>query len=398
MFNTQSVLSRLQTSKTEPPLLRLNLDSLTTLRRNTLEIRADVAYTYIPGIIQGPSEPNAKQAHHRHYLRPLVDDLEKAYRRGVQCASSPAALSGQPGGEKALPRTERVAIAGIIMDLKAARPFAGLMDVNSHHFCFICNLWHLENIGRTDYRDWGQENDKYLQEGGEAWINSATTAQRRLAEEIYGTRYTELSRLPYLRLSLQLLLDVMHLIYLGLEQRFFREALGLDFSEEASSPAPVHLAHRYAFVPPPPPSALGTKQDDERDDEEDDEREDPFAMLVWRQLSEESTLLRDKRARSLLESTAAPQALGLTSLHESLAEPRPAYEGLRIEFREKIQSSRWADLAYTCNDLMLLPSDKADLADLESWTTRDISKLQMSDALASWVSLNRCLYELFDNM
>ena len=49
-----------------------------------LEIRNDPAYVYIPGIIQGPSEPNAKEAEHRHYLRPLVTDLKAAYTRGLQ--------------------------------------------------------------------------------------------------------------------------------------------------------------------------------------------------------------------------------------------------------------------------------------------------------------------------
>ncbi|KAJ3718764.1 hypothetical protein C8R42DRAFT_585151, partial [Lentinula raphanica] len=49
-----------------------------------LEIRNDHAYIYIPGIIQGPQEPKAQDAEHRHYLKPLIDDLLVGYTRGVR--------------------------------------------------------------------------------------------------------------------------------------------------------------------------------------------------------------------------------------------------------------------------------------------------------------------------
>ncbi|KAJ3817652.1 hypothetical protein F5880DRAFT_1492568, partial [Lentinula raphanica] len=49
-----------------------------------LEIRNDHAYIYIPGIIQGPQEPKAKDAEHRHYLKPLIDDLLIGYTCGVR--------------------------------------------------------------------------------------------------------------------------------------------------------------------------------------------------------------------------------------------------------------------------------------------------------------------------
>ncbi|KAJ3738199.1 hypothetical protein EV360DRAFT_2354, partial [Lentinula raphanica] len=40
-----------------------------------LQMKNDPAYTYIPGIIQGPHEPPAKEAAHQHYLRPLITEL-----------------------------------------------------------------------------------------------------------------------------------------------------------------------------------------------------------------------------------------------------------------------------------------------------------------------------------
>ncbi|KAJ3810720.1 hypothetical protein F5876DRAFT_18522, partial [Lentinula aff. lateritia] len=52
-----------------------------------LHIREDSAFVYIAGVIQGPHEPDSKEAEHNHYIRPLVDELLVAYSRGIRCAS-----------------------------------------------------------------------------------------------------------------------------------------------------------------------------------------------------------------------------------------------------------------------------------------------------------------------
>ncbi|KAJ3875658.1 hypothetical protein F5051DRAFT_333455, partial [Lentinula edodes] len=52
-----------------------------------LYIREDSAFVYIAGVIQGPHEPDSKEAEHNHYIRPLIDELLVAYSRGIRCAS-----------------------------------------------------------------------------------------------------------------------------------------------------------------------------------------------------------------------------------------------------------------------------------------------------------------------
>ncbi|KAJ4499225.1 hypothetical protein C8R41DRAFT_754854, partial [Lentinula lateritia] len=52
-----------------------------------LEVREDSAFVYVAGVIQGPHEPNSKEAEHNHYIRPLVDELLIAYTQGIRCAS-----------------------------------------------------------------------------------------------------------------------------------------------------------------------------------------------------------------------------------------------------------------------------------------------------------------------
>ena len=221
-----------------------------------LDIRNDPAYIYIPGIIQGPCEPNAKDAEHRHYLRPLITDLEAAYSRGLQPYSrglQPCQLDS-PSISK---RVFLIAIAAVLMDFKAARPFAGLLDVTSHIFCFLCQCWHKVHLGRTDCKVWDTVDDTFLKKGAEMWRNATDVNERKFAETFYGTRYSELWRLPYWQPSKQLLVDPMHTIYLILAQRFFRDGLGLENpSAKKKQRKPVYFAYHYNFTPPPPLSSL----------------------------------------------------------------------------------------------------------------------------------------------
>ncbi|KAJ3766154.1 hypothetical protein FB446DRAFT_654216 [Lentinula raphanica] len=218
-----------------------------------LQMKNDPAYTYIPGIIQGPHEPPATEAAHRHYLRPLVAELEAGYTRGI----APYGTFKTHGLGDATPsyqRVFRVALAGVLMDFKAARPFAGLLDVTSHHFCFKCRCWHKAHLGRTDFEQWDSADDEFLKRGAELW-REAQVHERSAIEECYGTRFTELWQLPYWKPSQQLLVDPMHTIYLIAQQTFFRNALKLenpDSKEMKQKTKSSLIAYHFNFTPPPP--------------------------------------------------------------------------------------------------------------------------------------------------
>ncbi|THU99067.1 hypothetical protein K435DRAFT_659700, partial [Dendrothele bispora CBS 962.96] len=47
-----------------------------------LHMTNDSAYVYLAGLIQGPNEPEPKEAAHSYYLQPLMRDLDLAYTRG----------------------------------------------------------------------------------------------------------------------------------------------------------------------------------------------------------------------------------------------------------------------------------------------------------------------------
>ncbi|KAJ3804650.1 hypothetical protein F5876DRAFT_13698, partial [Lentinula aff. lateritia] len=60
-------------------------------------------------------------------------------------------------------------------------------------------------------------------EASESWINAKTLKEREAIASFYGTRYSELWRLPYWDPTKQLLVDPMHTIFLIFMQRLFRE-------------------------------------------------------------------------------------------------------------------------------------------------------------------------------
>ncbi|KAJ3854272.1 hypothetical protein EV368DRAFT_4048, partial [Lentinula lateritia] len=127
----------------------------------------------------------------------------------------------------------------------------------SHHFCFFCDCWHVSHLGRTDYENWKALDDDLLRKAAEIWINSMLK-NRKAIEQLYGTRYSELWRLPYWRLC-QIGIDPMHVFFLILLQRYFRDILGLDNPDDPKKKLTkprFKFAFQHEFTSPPPLSSL----------------------------------------------------------------------------------------------------------------------------------------------
>ncbi|KAJ3782494.1 hypothetical protein GGU10DRAFT_275427 [Lentinula aff. detonsa] len=213
-------------------------------------LRDNISNVYIPGFWQGPKEPSSPDAQLAHLLEPLILDLEKAYTRGIRClGSSPSDTPGISGE----PTTFRCMLAGSCSDLKAARPHAGLLDVNSHHSCFTCNNFHQEGILRTDFENWLCVDDGFLREGMQKWREAQTMRDRETIEHYYGTRCTALEILPYFKFSIQIIADPMHAFYHRIIHLFIRNALGLTTLSPTTSPLHTSdVAFLHEFSPPPP--------------------------------------------------------------------------------------------------------------------------------------------------
>ncbi|KAJ3965570.1 hypothetical protein EV361DRAFT_810492 [Lentinula raphanica] len=286
-----------------------------------LEIRNDHAYLYIPGIIQGPQEPKAENAEHRHYLKPLIDDLLVGYMRGVR----PYATHRTHGDIPPHSRAFRIALAAVLMDFKAARPHLGLLDVTSHHICSgSCDCWHTSGMGRTDYENWKPIDDEFLRKGAELWRNADDVKDRGPIEDLYGTRDSALWQLPYWKPSCQGVVDPMHTMFLILLQRYFRDILGLDNPDD-SKRKPKKPRFRFAFyhdfVPPPPLASL---------------REVLMADL----------------SRSMNYHSAA----SVGNIHRLLQQP--LVRGQEDDLRNALMHSSGDALAYVCTDLQRLPANR----------------------------------------
>ncbi|KAF8825246.1 hypothetical protein HHX47_DHR7000450 [Lentinula edodes] len=344
-----------------------------------LEIREDQAYIYIPGVIQGPREPDARAGAYNHYLRPIIDELLVAYTRGIQCALS-------DDQQTPYERTHRVVVANISMDAKASHPFAGLVDIGSHAYCATCQTWHKAYLNSVNYEDWEAIDDEYLREGAEKWRNAESRVEREKIEHLYGVRYSEFWRLPYFSPSRQVSIDPMHALK-NIFGNFFCDALRLDNPSSTKEPknkstTPLSsIAHYYQFTPPPRLSVINSAPITQTDADEQDLL---TAVLEWDHLPNDLRLLRHQRALSLLVNISAHKR-ELSDIHHLLSLSQPSTDSLQTHLRSRLKNKKWGTLLYVCNDLMVFPAEISDeIARKASVTKSDIMKDDMVDTLIKW--------------
>ncbi|KAF8827857.1 hypothetical protein HHX47_DHR4000563 [Lentinula edodes] len=370
-----------------------------------LSMRNDPAWIFIPGLIQGKSEPDAKNSEHRHYWRLLIDEFSAGYSRGLQPHHT---YRSRCSGEGLNERVFRVAIAGVLMDFKAARPFAGFLDVTSHHTCFLCKCWHRAHLGRTDFQNWKTAAVEFLKRGAEAWLNAKTPKEREEIEFFYGTRYSELWRLPYWNPIKQLLVDPMHIFFLILMQRLAREVLGLDNPESSeeehrksktskkSQQKNSFISFYHDFTPPPHSSELTSSIDTTATVPESLGLDEPEAVdqrlsvLEWGNLPSAEQTARVARMEQLKEEIQGnPRAFqGISDLHYLLSQGLPVSKLHCDRLRKRLGKFKWVVLAYVCNDLMEFPDEKMEIRlqpRFHSGGKKGISRREFGDALYRWL-------------
>jgi hypothetical protein len=209
---------------------------------------------YLAGIIPGPKEPNTTQLN--YYLRPLIDDLEQSWVRGVRYSRTALHPSG---------KLTRSALACVVCDLPAARKSAGFADHGSHHLCTVCDSYHMTNAHNVDYEKWKRRDKDEMRLLAEQWRLASSQHERELLFQKNGVRWSEFWRLPYWDPARQVVVDSMHCILEGLTQHFFRNDLGLKErknspkgkgkgKEKANPPPKLSFvpAYEYKFTQPEP--------------------------------------------------------------------------------------------------------------------------------------------------
>ncbi|KAJ3916239.1 hypothetical protein F5877DRAFT_47021, partial [Lentinula edodes] len=262
-----------------------------------LEIREDQAYVYVPGVIQGPREPDARAGAYNHYLRPVIDEMLVAYTRGIQ-----------------------------------------------------------SYLNSVNYEDWEAIDDEYLREGAEKWRDAESRAERERVEHLYGVRFSEFWRLPYYSPSKQVSIDPMHALK-NIFGNFFCDALRLDNPCSTREPknkdtTPVSsIAHYYQFTPPPPLSLVNSAPITPTDTAEEDL---VTAVLEWEHLSNDLQHFRHQRMLNLLVEIDTYKR-ELIDIHHLLSSLRPSTDLLQAQLRSRLKSKKWGALLYVCNDLMVFP-------------------------------------------
>ncbi|KAF8828584.1 hypothetical protein HHX47_DHR3000403 [Lentinula edodes] len=287
------------------------------------------------------------------------------------------------------------------MDFKAARPFAGFLDVTSHHFCYICDCWHNSHLGRTDYENWQPIDDEFLRKGAELWRDAAEVKLRKAIEDLFGTRSSELWRLPYWQASRQLGVDPMHIFFLILMQRYFRDILGLDNPDEPKK-TPKKPRFRFAFyhefTPPPSLSSLAANSSGSQEDVShswttiigyrphplDEHR---FSLLEWPHLSSEHRAIRQTQLQSLKEEIAndSRASQSVADILNDLCDRAPVMEAEWRKWYLRIHKHKWHAILYICDNLAVFPNEGySTLQTCLKIAQRNVRKSELTNILMKW--------------
>ena len=163
------------------------------------------------GIIPGPSEPPLTI---NTYLSPLVDELLLLWDTGVMLKHSGSCF----------PQLFKGALLCVACDVSAARKVCGFTGHASAAGCSKCmKRFKTGGIGTpSDYSGFDycypRQNNEQGRQANEIKNQTSQDDADKLTS-LYGTRYTELLRLPYFDSVRFTIIDPMHNLFLGTAKR-----------------------------------------------------------------------------------------------------------------------------------------------------------------------------------
>ena len=167
---------------------------------------------FLIGIIPGPCEPSLTI---NPYLSPLVDELLQLWNPGVALTHSGSPLS---------PQIFKAALLCVACDVPASRKICGFTSHASAAGCSKCKKkFKVGRIGEpSDYSGFEpcprRQNDEHRRQAAEISCQTSQEDADKLTS-LYGTRYTELYRLPYFDCVRFTIVDPMHNLFLGTAKR-----------------------------------------------------------------------------------------------------------------------------------------------------------------------------------
>jgi hypothetical protein len=181
-----------------------------------IEIRYKPENLVLAGIIPGPKEPPLDTIN--YFLEPLIDDFLTLWHRGTQPVSSSLETT-TPGP------IVRAALLALVTDMPASKKVAGNLSHWADKFCSLCLLDRID-IANLSVDHWPMRDCKTHREQAFAWLNGDRATRKEL-QAGSGVRYSELFRLPYWDPTRQVVIDIMHNLFLGIIKRHYMVVFGM---------------------------------------------------------------------------------------------------------------------------------------------------------------------------
>ncbi|KAG2357583.1 hypothetical protein BDR07DRAFT_1235453, partial [Suillus spraguei] len=120
-------------------------------------------------------------------------------------------------------RLVRVILVAVVCDKPAAHKLGGFASHSHTNFCTVCWIMiaHKDKPQAFQQGAFRPRTNEEQRELGERYHRLTTASARKNFVKEHGTRYTQLSRLPYFNLVEQIVIDPMHNLYLGLVKTHF---------------------------------------------------------------------------------------------------------------------------------------------------------------------------------
>jgi hypothetical protein len=101
----------------------------------------------------------------------------------------------------------------------------------------LCDLCR-EKIDDLDYTSWPKRTCKQHRDAAFEWLHASHERCKEL-EKLSGIRFSKLLHLPYWDPTRQVVVNIMHNLFLGITKRHFTKVLGM--ADSTSLPGGSHL-------------------------------------------------------------------------------------------------------------------------------------------------------------
>ena len=135
---------------------------------------------YVGGIIP-PNQPCLTKL--SPYIEPLVDQLKSSWHWGTQFSHTALHSSGQ---------SMCCALANVVTDLPTAHHVSGLVHFSSHHFCTVCQCYHVSTLSNIDHINWKERDNDSLHKHMEEWKDASSENDHKAILTKYGTQWSPL--------------------------------------------------------------------------------------------------------------------------------------------------------------------------------------------------------------